>query len=309
MSKTLGVIKYERSVSLTMVAPAHSSHVEVNGVSLRLLEWQPDRHDGRPAIVLVHGLASNALLWQGAAVAFSARGHHVVAVDQRGHGHSEKPDHGYDMATVTTDLAGVLDVLSSRGMERPVVAGQSWGGNVVIELAHRHPDKTRGVVAVDGGFLELSTHFPEWKDCERALTPPNLLGTPATRMRDYMRAAHPDWPESGIDGQMGNFEVLEDGTIRPWLSLDRHLQILRGLWEHRPSELFLAITAPVLFTPADSNNGVFADTKRQWVTRALEVLPRSRVEWFHGADHDLHAQHPERFADVVSRAIDDGFFL
>jgi len=37
-------------------------------------------------------------------------------------------------------------------------------------------------------------------------------------------------------------------------------------------------------------------------------LSRGRVEWFHGADHDLHAQHPERFADVVSAAIAEGFF-
>ena len=120
MSKTLGVINYERSVSLTMLAPAHSSHVEVNGVSLRLLEWQPDRHDSRPAIVLVHGLASNALLWQGVAVELSSRGHHVVAIDQRGHGRSDKPSGGYDMATVTADLAALLDadtIVTATGLQ------------------------------------------------------------------------------------------------------------------------------------------------------------------------------------------------
>jgi pimeloyl-ACP methyl ester carboxylesterase len=178
----------------------------------------------------------------------------------------------------------------------------------VVELAHRHPDLTRGVIAVDGGFLELQAHFPNWDDCASALAPPNLLGTPATRMREYMRSAHADWPESGIEGQMGNFEVLNDGTIRPWLSFDRHLQVLRGLWEHRPSELFPAISIPVMFVPADHDHGVFAATKRHSVQRAIEALSRGRVEWFHGADHDLHAQHPERFADVVSAAIAEGFF-
>jgi hypothetical protein len=33
-----------------------------------------------------------------------------------------------------------------------------------------------------------------------------------------------------------------------------------------------------------------------------------RVEWFSPADHDLHAQHPVRFAQVVHSATTDGFF-
>lgn len=291
-----------------MVPEARSSHVEVNGVSLRFLEWTPMSDGDRPAMVLVHGLASNALLWQGAAIALAQRGHRVVAIDQRGHGQSTKPDDGYDMATVTADLAALLVALATRGYDRPVVAGQSWGGNVVVELAHRFPSLTRGVVAVDGGFLELKSHFPAWEECARVLAPPNLLGTPAARMREAMRAAYRDWPELGIDGQMGNFEVLSDGTIRPWLSFDRHLLVLRGLWEHQPSALFPKISCPVMFVPADHDQGVFAATKRFAVERAVQALSRGRVEWFHGADHDLHAQHPERFADVVTQAIDEGFF-
>lgn len=291
-----------------MVAEARSSHVDVNGESLRLIEWEPRVDDGRPAMVLVHGLASNALLWAGAAVALADRGHRVVAVDQRGHGLSSKPDDGYDMATVTNDLARLLEILAMRGFERPVVVGQSWGGNVVVELAHRHPSLARGVVAVDGGFLELQSHFPDWDDCARMLAPPNLLGTPAASMRKAMRATHGDWPETGIDGQMGNFEVLEDATIRPWLSFDRHMLVLRGLWEHRPSALFPAIELPVMFVPADHDRGVFAATKRHAVEGALRALARGRVEWFHGADHDLHAQHPEKFAEALTMAVDEGFF-
>ena len=55
--------------------------------------------------VLVHGLASNLRLWDGVAEDLHARGHTVVAVDQRGHGSSGQPDHGYDFATLGRDLA------------------------------------------------------------------------------------------------------------------------------------------------------------------------------------------------------------
>ena len=278
------------------------------GVRLRVVKWgDPETHSGKP-IVLVHGLASNAMLWEGAALAFEALGHPVVAVDLRGHGQSEKPDDGYDMQTVTFDLAKLLEVLAVRGYVRPVVCGQSWGGNVVIELAHRYPQLVRGVVAVDGGFLELQNHFPEWEACSIALRPPNLLGTSAKNMREYMQRAHSDWPQTGIDGAMANMEHLPDGTVRPWLTLDRHLKVLRGLWEHKPTHLYSDIKVPVLFVPAEGPGGVFAETKRHAVEQALSMVPVVRVEWFSPADHDLHAQHPERFAQVVHNATKDGFF-
>jgi pimeloyl-ACP methyl ester carboxylesterase len=258
--------------------------------------------------LLVHGLASNALLWEGAAHELVDMGHVVKAVDLRGHGMSEKPDDGYDMQSVTKDVAGLLRTLATNGFERPVVAGQSWGGNVVVELAHKYPELVRGVVAVDGGFLELQEHFPQWEECSVKLRPPNLLGTPVSRMRGYMEGAHPDWPKTGIDGSMANFEQLPDGTIRPWLTLDRHLMVLRGLWEHKPTHIYKDITVPVMFVPAEGPGGVFSETKRQAVERALHSVPKVRVEWFSPADHDLHAQHPVRFAQVVHDATIDGFF-
>ena len=278
------------------------------GVRLRTLRWGIPTQSVQVPLVLIHGLASNALLWQGAAHEFMTMGHAVVAIDLRGHGLSEKPDDGYDMQSVTKDVVGVLRALADQGYDRPVVVGQSWGGNIVVELAHTRPELVRGVVAVDGGFLELQTHFPQWEECSIALRPPNLLGTPAARMRGYMQSAHPDWPQSGIDGSMANFEHLADGTIRPWLTLDRHLMILRGLWEHKPTHIYDDISVPVMFVPAEGPGGVFSETKRHAIEHALQRVPKVRVEWFSPADHDLHAQHPVRFAQVVHKATTDGFF-
>ena len=288
--------------------PASELIATGTGVHLRVVKWGDTQTLFEAPLVLVHGLASNAMLWEGAAQAFMALGHPVVAVDLRGHGQSEKPDDGYDMQTVTFDLAKLLEVLSVRGFDRPVVCGQSWGGNVVIELAHQYSQLVRGVVAVDGGFLELQHHFPEWEACSIALRPPNLLGTSSKNMREYMQRAHPDWPQTGIDGAMANMEHLPDGTVRPWLTLDRHLQVLRGLWEHKPTHLYSDIKVPVLFVPAEGPGGVFAETKRHAVEQALSMVPVVRAEWFSPADHDLHAQHPERFAQVVHDATKDGFF-
>ena len=123
-----------------------------------------------------------------------------------------------------------------------------------------------------------------------------------------MQSAHADWPQTGIDGAMANMEHLPDGTIKPWLTLERHMLVLRGLWEHKPTHLYSDIKVPVLFVPAEGPGGVFAETKRSAVEHAVQLVPNVRVEWFSPADHDLHAQHPSRFAEVVHAAITDGFF-
>ena len=259
--------------------------------------------------LLVHGLASNARLWDGVARHLAALGHPVVAVDQRGHGRSAKPTDGFDMATVAHDLELLIAAL---GFERPIVAGQSWGANVVVELGHRSPESVRGVVAVDGGTIQLRRHFPAWEDCAAQLAPPHLTGMPATRLESAIRSAHPDWPEEGIAGTLANMEVLADGTIRPWLSRDSHMKILRGLWEHEPETLFPEIEVPVLFMPAvaddDRHARGWAADKREAVERAVRSLRRGHVSWFHGADHDLHAQHPLRVAQELHAETQGGLF-
>ena len=278
-------------------------------LELHCVVWSGTATPGAAPFLLVHGLASNARLWDGVARHLVELGHPVVAVDQRGHGHSTKPDHGFDMATVAHDLELLIAAL---GFERPVVAGQSWGANVVVELAHRSPASVRGVVAVDGGTIQLRRHFPDWNDCAAQLAPPNLLGMPLRRLEAAMRSAHPDWPEEGIAGALANMEVLDDGTIRPWLSRDRHMKILRGLWEHDPEALFPGIEVPVLFmpaaAPADTQVRGWAADKREAVERAVAALRRGGVSWYHGADHDLHAQHPRRVAQELHAETREGLF-
>ena len=267
-----------------MTEPDRTRRVAVaHGVELELLEWEG--RDAGPAFVLLHGLASNARLWNGVATRLAGEGHRVVAVDQRGHGRSSKPDHGYDLTTITDDARALIESL---GLERPVVVGQSWGANVVVELAARFPGLASAVGCVDGGTIELADRFPDWESCVEVLRPPSLTGMPFVEIEQRIRAGHPDWPESGIAGTLACFEVRDDGTIAPWLTLDRHLAVLRGLWEHRPLERLPVVCEPVLMIPAGSGG----------VDDRVASLANLRVEPIDG-DHDLHAQHPARVADLL----------
>ncbi|HET9092270.1 MAG TPA: alpha/beta hydrolase [Acidimicrobiales bacterium] len=263
---------------------------------------------GVPGFLLVHGLASNARLYDGVAELLSAGGRVCAAVDLRGHGRSDKPDSGYDYETLCADLLAVLSEVSSLvpagAFSRPVVVGQSFGANLVLELAARAPDRLSGVACIDGGTIDLKARFESFESVVAALSPPPIEGTPASELERRFAEFHPDWPEAGIRAALANFEVREDGTVAPWLTLERHLAILESMWRSRPSDLYPRLSVPVLFLPADSPGtpAEWSLSKKEAIEAALAVLPRAAVHWFSPADHDVHAQHPDLVAAVLEEA-------
>jgi pimeloyl-ACP methyl ester carboxylesterase len=66
----------------------------------------------------------------------------LVLLDNRGTGHSEKPQDGYSVEAFADDGAGVLD---AAGIPSAHVFGVSMGGMIAQRFATRHPEKTRGL--------------------------------------------------------------------------------------------------------------------------------------------------------------------
>jgi len=272
------------------------------GLRLHVLRWGEDHVDERPHL-LVHGLASNARLWDGVAAALAAAGRRAVAVDLRGHGRSDKPDDGYDMASVADDLAALLERL---GWDRPVVSGQSWGANVVIELASRHRGVAAAVVCVDGGTIRLAERFTDFDACWQVLAPPRFpADLTRARLEATMRTRNGHWPDSGITGALACFEDRPDGTVAPWLTRERHRLVLAGLYDHVPLERMATIDVPVLFIPADSGEQAWTTDKAAAVDAALARLADGRVRWFSPADHDVHAQYPQEVAELLMELADE----
>jgi pimeloyl-ACP methyl ester carboxylesterase len=276
------------------VAPGVALHVEV----------RPGDPSATP-FVLVHGLASNVRLWDGVAARLHAAGHTVVAVDQRGHGRSDAPEAGYEIDTAVADLVALVRAL---GLSRPVLAGQSWGGNVVLELGWRHPDAVRGIACVDGGIIELADWFPSWEACLAALTPPSLDHLTAAELEARMRAHVPHFADWAIAAYLHCFRVRADGTVEPRLARHRHLQIVRSLWEHRPSTRFPSLAAPALLLIADSGDAARTEAKRRAEAAAVGAGAKVRSLWFSPGHHDLHLESPDRVSEALARAVGEGFF-
>jgi pimeloyl-ACP methyl ester carboxylesterase len=250
----------------------------------------------RPAFLLVHGLSSNARLWRGVAAALSSAGHPSFAVDLRGHGESSAPPSGYDTETAAADLAVVVKEL---GLDRPIVVGQSWGGNVVVRLAARNPELIGGVGLVDGGWIDLSAEFSSWHECERALRPSNMDNVTADTLRGWLKRSHPDWSEAAVEATLANFRVRPDGTLERRLSIPRHMMILRSMWDDPPGPDLPHVAAPALLLPAVGPS----DRRADRVSAAAAAMRSATIVWHPDSDHDLHAQKPDQIATELLRLV------
>jgi pimeloyl-ACP methyl ester carboxylesterase len=274
--------------------------VTANGLRLHLRDWGGP--DVTPPILLVHGLASNARIWDLLAPLL-ALDFRVAALDQRGHGRSDKPADDYGMATIADDLAGAIGAL---GWARPLVVGHSWGANVALQLAADHPDLAGGIVLLDGGTNELAAHMSLDETLER-LAPPRLAGTPRTAFLEGLRTR---WAASPLtqaveDAIMGNFANDAQDRIAPHLTYENHLKIVRAMWKQRPTQLFASVACPTLIVPAemppaDERAAQWLDRKRSSVAAAAAAIPRARVLWAHDSIHDVQLQRPEWLAETIA---------
>jgi pimeloyl-ACP methyl ester carboxylesterase len=269
------------------------SHVVANGLRLRYR----DSPGSREPIVLLHGLASNARIWDLVAPGL-AQEWRVIALNQRSHGGSDGPEEGYSFEDVTSDLSLVLDALD---VDRAVVVGHSWGANVAVEFAIRYPGRVAGLGMIDGGIFDLSTNM-SWEDAERTMAPPKLAGTPRTRFLEMAKRFElgGQWTPEVEAAVMGNFELREDDTIAPWLSFERHMMILRAIYSYHPAELLPQVRCPALIMPCvRETDAAMAQRKRDAVARVAPLLKDARTVWFEDSIHDVPLQRP----DLVARTI------
>lgn len=102
---------------------------------------------GEPTVFLVHGWTCNEEVWT-AQVPTLAQHYRVVTLDLPGHGESDAPQDG--KFSIDLFARSVEAVRAEVGAEHIVVIGHSMGGPVAIRYAQIHPERTAGIVLVDG---------------------------------------------------------------------------------------------------------------------------------------------------------------
>jgi len=283
--------------------------LNIGPISINSRDWGGQGRN----IILIHGLASNSQIWDLVAPLL-VKANTVVAIDQRGHGLSSKPDHGYDFKTVTNDLSLFMD---NSQITNPLLIGHSWGGSVALNFAAQNLRPISGICLVDGGLIEISS-IPgnSLKKALVDMAPPLFDDLTETALRD--RISKRDWGDRDeisiksdlADIVMANFQENSDGTITPRFKRSSHLKVVEAFWNHRPSTLFSSITCPVLNLPARLNKDKNPRQKlrQKLIEQAESEISRFDTVWLEQSIHDVPIQKPMLVATTISQYIDRGFF-
>jgi pimeloyl-ACP methyl ester carboxylesterase len=134
---TLVADEWNRGVSSDGAAPA------ATGGTSRLRGTDP----GRPSVLLLHGGGQNRHSWKNTGQILADGGLHVVALDSRGHGDSDRaPEANYTVDALCADTLAVIDQIG-----RPVMLiGASMGGMTgILASDAAGPEKVTKLVLVD----------------------------------------------------------------------------------------------------------------------------------------------------------------
>jgi pimeloyl-ACP methyl ester carboxylesterase len=255
-------------------ATAQTGYAPING-----LQMYYEIHGSGEPLVLLHGAFGAIDLW-GPILTTLAQNQQVIAVEFQGHGHTaDIIDRPLSYEQMADDVAALLDHL---GIAQADVVGYSMGGTTGLQLAIRHPELVRKLVAVSANFSS-DGYYPELLMGLQMMTPEIFAGTPQEEA--YVR--HAPNPE--------DFPVLvEKQKVLPQ----------DYAW---PVEDVAGITAPTLVVIGDSDvvrpehavdlfrllgGGVPADLTGDLPSSQLAVLP--------GTTHrSIVVEHSDRLLGVI----------
>ena len=157
----------------TPAVPYRSCNIVLRQMRFHFLDWG---HADAPPIVLLHGGHQSAHSWDLVSLHL-AQTHHVLALDQRGHGDSEwARDVTYSNDEMSLDAEAFIAAV---GLDRPVLIGHSMGGRNAMLLMRRNQALLRAAVIVDvgpelsekgraaiGGFVQANQEFDDLEHFE-----------------------------------------------------------------------------------------------------------------------------------------------
>jgi N-formylmaleamate deformylase len=255
------------------VTQRHSHMIDAGAVSLHVTFY---RGNG-PRLLLIHGIGSSGAGWDPViddlAEAFSP-----ITVDLRGHGQSDKPDHGYLYPDYVKDIEGLLLALD---LDNPLIIGHSLGGILTLWWSAKHPDQAAALVIEDSPLRSGEDFRPAFDGWLKL----NALSLP--ELRAYYAGEYPDWPAAMVEARSLDMA----STTRAVFSELRE-DSLANHGSDRLAEIE-GITSPVLLIHGDIEAGGMVHPED--IDELPRRLPQARTIRIPGGSHTLHRSSPEDF--------------
>jgi len=245
--------------------------------------WVESGGDGKPLLVMLHGLGANAAVWRRLRPIVEARWRgRWLAPDLRGHGRSGQAT-PYGMAMHAADVAGLLDA-----EEEIVILGHSMGGAVAMMLAGGwFGINVQRVVAF--GVKLVWTNEEVAKAQELARAPMRRFATRDEAIERYLRVSglkgliDPSSAEAaiGIVAEEGRFRLAADPRINGVVGVALEAAIA-------------AMRAPLRLAAGEHDPMVTLDQMRRFDPQAAVIA---------GAGHNPHVEASEALWRMVEDAL------
>ena len=269
-----------------------------HGLHLHALEWSSE---GTPLLFL-HGFSNDAHVWDLVAPVVAPH-YRVIALDQRGHGDSDRdPEARYDHETMARDANAALESL---GIARVVIVGHSLGGRVAMRFAGLFPEKLAGLVVVDSApdldargttRISLDVQQQDWSfnsvaEYERVLqrqyaaTKPEILAKLAVH---WTRRRADGRYELKLDpGFMKARQGVSADTAKAWSE-----QEAKHLWA-----ALAKLPCPALVVRGAASDVMSAEVADKMVD---DVIPSAALATVARAGHSVMLDNPEAFEKALT---------
>ena len=259
-----------------------------------------------PLIVLLHGFPEFWWAWRYQLPELAAAGWRTVAMDLRGYGGSDKTPRGYDPATLTADVSGVV---RSLGEQQAVLIGHGWGGYVAWATATLRPAHVAALAVLSMPHpLELRHHLLSGRRQAGHLLGVQTPALPERRLvandAAYVETLLRRWVGPESDFPDGEAAARYRAAMRLWpaphCALEYHRWAVRSMARADGRRFAIRMAEPIAVPVMQVHGG--AD--RTVVARAAahshrHVTGPHRFVRFDGVGHFPHEEVPDRVTDEV----------
>lgn len=283
------------------------SAVQLSWGTVSYLEWTPDRVDGAPTVLLLHGggVDSASLSWGGVGPRLAAGGYRVLAPDHPGYGQSPPAPWPSTQDRLVGYVGEFIDALD---LGRYAIGGVSMGGGMAIGHVLNRPEMITGAMLLGSyGFMARLSDGP-LSAVRQAATWVSIrtgLLTTATRWSGRNRRVTARILPALIRDPAQRTPELLDAILsaaRSEHAFDAFAQWQRDQvrWNRLGTDYRVRLTSfprPVLIVQGDRDTSVPVAAARA----AADLIPDARLEVVAGAGHWVQRDRP----DVVIPAMLD----
>jgi non-heme chloroperoxidase len=210
---------------------------------------------------------------------------HAYALDQRGHGDSERPAGGYTVDDLAADAVAFLD---AAGIERATLVGHSGSCLTARRVAVTDPVRVAGLVLIGAPLSLAKPAVLAFQAAVHALEDP----VAAQFVRRFQAGAvHVPLPEEFLEG------LIAESLKLPATVWKRALD---GLVAFDDAADLGRITAPTLLIWGDQD----AVVSREEQQRLEDAMPDARLKVYPDTGHSPHWERPEAVAADVDDSHD-----